>query len=67
MGMSVGPHVGPTWILAGDAGGAINPFNGEGISYAYESGRFAADADRSGCREPAYRGGRRIGCASAHR
>jgi menaquinone-9 beta-reductase len=44
MGMSVGPHVGPTWILAGDAGGAINPFNGEGIAYAYECGRFAADA-----------------------
>jgi menaquinone-9 beta-reductase len=44
MGMSVGPHVGPTWILVGDAGGTINPFNGEGIAYAYESGRFAADA-----------------------
>jgi geranylgeranyl reductase family protein len=44
MGLSVSPHVGPTWILAGDAGGAINPFNGEGIAYAYESGRFAAEA-----------------------
>jgi menaquinone-9 beta-reductase len=44
MGLSVTPHVGPTWILAGDAGGAINPFNGEGIAYAYESGRFAAEA-----------------------
>jgi geranylgeranyl reductase family protein len=44
MGMSVGPHVGPTWLLVGDAGGSINPFNGEGIAYAYESGRFAADA-----------------------
>ena len=28
----------------GDAGGAINPFNGEGIAYAYETGRYAADA-----------------------
>jgi flavin-dependent dehydrogenase len=44
MGMSVGPHVGPTWLVVGDAGGTINPFNGEGIAYAYESGRFAADA-----------------------
>ncbi len=44
MGMSVGPQVGPTWLAVGDAGGAINPFNGEGIAYAYETGRFAADA-----------------------
>ena len=44
MGMSVGPHAGPTWLVVGDAGGTINPFNGEGIAYAYESGRMAADA-----------------------
>ena len=44
MGMSVGPHAGPTWLVTGDAGGTINPFNGEGIAYAYESGRMAADA-----------------------
>jgi geranylgeranyl reductase family protein len=44
MGMSVGPHSGPTWLVIGDAGGTINPFNGEGIAYAYESGRYAADA-----------------------
>ena len=44
MGMSVGPHAGPTWLVVGDAGGTINPFNGEGIAYAYESGRLAADA-----------------------
>ena len=44
MGMSVGPHAGPNWLVVGDAGGTINPFNGEGIAYAYESGRFAADA-----------------------
>ncbi|MDR1077606.1 MAG: geranylgeranyl reductase family protein [Propionibacteriaceae bacterium] len=29
-------------LLAGDAAGLINPFNGEGISYALESGRYAA-------------------------
>src|SRR5438270_8155567 len=44
MGLSVGPHSGPTWLVIGDAGGTINPFNGEGIAYAYESGRFAAEA-----------------------
>jgi geranylgeranyl reductase family protein len=44
MGLSVGPRFGPTWIVTGDAGGTINPFNGEGIAYAYESGRYAADA-----------------------
>jgi geranylgeranyl reductase family protein len=44
MALSVGPHAGPTWLVAGDAGGSINPFNGEGIAYAYETGRMAADA-----------------------
>jgi len=44
MGLSVGPRSGPGWIVIGDAGGLINPFNGEGIAYAYETGRFAADA-----------------------
>jgi geranylgeranyl reductase family protein len=44
MGLSVGPRVGPTYLVVGDAGGAINPFNGEGIAYAYETGRMAAEA-----------------------
>jgi flavin-dependent dehydrogenase len=30
--------------VTGDAGGAINPFNGEGIAYAYETGHLVADA-----------------------
>ena len=42
MGGSVSPKVGPTWVLVGDAAGTINPFNGEGIDYAYETGRMAA-------------------------
>ena len=42
MGLSVGPRVGPDYLLAGDASGAINPFNGEGIAYGYETGRLAA-------------------------
>jgi len=43
MGGSVNPKVGPTWIAVGDAAGSINPFNGEGIDYAYETGRMAAE------------------------
>ncbi|MGH9188725.1 MAG: geranylgeranyl reductase family protein [Acidimicrobiales bacterium] len=43
MGLSVGPRAGSTWLVTGDAGGVINPFNGEGIAYAYETGRMAAD------------------------
>jgi geranylgeranyl reductase family protein len=43
MSFSKGPLVGSNWITIGDAAGAINPWNGEGISYAYETGRIAAD------------------------
>lgn len=42
MGGSVGPKAGPTHLVVGDAAGTINPFNGEGIDYAYETGRAAA-------------------------
>jgi geranylgeranyl reductase family protein len=42
MSFSVGPLVGSNWVVVGDAAGAINPFNGEGIAYAYETGRMAA-------------------------
>jgi menaquinone-9 beta-reductase len=35
-------------MLVGDAAGMVNPFNGEGISYAMEAGRLAAEvADRA--------------------
>jgi menaquinone-9 beta-reductase len=43
MSFSKGPLVGANWVTIGDAAGAINPWNGEGISYAYETGRIAAD------------------------
>jgi geranylgeranyl reductase family protein len=43
MAGSVNPKVGPNWLIVGDAAGSINPFNGEGIDYAYETGRMAAD------------------------
>lgn len=38
------PAYGRGLLLVGDAGGMVNPFNGEGIPYAMEAGEFAADA-----------------------
>ncbi|MFB7595421.1 geranylgeranyl reductase family protein [Streptomyces sp. NPDC056160] len=37
------PHYTRGLLLVGDAGGLVNPFNGEGIAYAMESGALAAD------------------------
>lgn len=36
------PHYTRGLLLVGDAGGMVNPFNGEGIAYAMESGQIAA-------------------------
>ena len=41
MGGSVWPAHGPGFVLTGDAAGMINPCNGEGIAYGYETGRIA--------------------------
>jgi geranylgeranyl reductase family protein len=37
------PHYDRGLLLVGDAGGMINPCNGEGIAYAMEAGELAAD------------------------
>jgi menaquinone-9 beta-reductase len=42
MGFNRTPHYTNRLLLVGDAGGMINPFNGEGIGYALESGEIAA-------------------------
>jgi flavin-dependent dehydrogenase len=42
--MHVERRSGPGWVAVGDAAGLVNPFNGEGIDYALESGRHAAEA-----------------------
>src|SRR3954454_15014309 len=47
-GLPMALHRGPAYtrglLLAGDSAGLVNPFNGEGISYAMETGRMAAEA-----------------------
>jgi flavin-dependent dehydrogenase len=43
MGFNRSPHYSRGVLLVGDAGGAVNPFNGEGIAYAMESGQLAAE------------------------
>ncbi len=44
MGLARGPRVGENTIVIGDAAGTVNPFNGEGIAYGYETGRLGASA-----------------------
>jgi len=43
MGFNRTPHYTRGLMLVGDAGGVINPFNGEGIAYAMETGELAAE------------------------
>jgi len=42
MGFNRTPHYRPGLLLVVDAGGMVNPFNGEGIAYAMESASIAA-------------------------
>jgi geranylgeranyl reductase family protein len=43
MGGSRTPAAMPGMLVVGDAAGLVNPFNGEGIAYAMESGELAAE------------------------
>ena len=43
MGFNRVPHYARGVLLVGDSGGMVNPFNGEGIAYAMESGRLASE------------------------
>jgi geranylgeranyl reductase family protein len=43
MGFNRVPHYNRGVLLVGDSGGMVNPFNGEGIAYAMESGALAAE------------------------
>lgn len=44
MGFNRTPHYVDGLLIVGDSGGSVNPFNGEGIPYAMESGKYAAEA-----------------------
>jgi menaquinone-9 beta-reductase len=43
MSLNRTPQAVPGLLLLGDAAGAVNPFNGEGIAYAMETAEIAAD------------------------
>jgi geranylgeranyl reductase family protein len=53
MGFNRTPHYSRGVLLVGDAGGAVNPFNGEGIAYAMESGLLAAEVAAQALARPA--------------
>jgi menaquinone-9 beta-reductase len=53
MGFNRTPHYLRGLLLVGDSGGSVNPFNGEGIPYAIESGKFAAEAAVQALARPA--------------
>ncbi len=53
MGFNRAPHYADGLLLVGDAGGAVNPFNGEGIAYAMETGRLAAEVAAQALARPA--------------
>jgi geranylgeranyl reductase family protein len=52
MGFNRKPHYADGALLVGDAGGMVNPMNGEGIAYAMESGRLAAEIVSQSLAEP---------------
>jgi menaquinone-9 beta-reductase len=57
MGFNRTPHYSRGLLLAGDSAGAVNPFNGEGIAYAMETGRIAAEHVAQALAGPAGAGG----------
>ncbi|SCE65466.1 geranylgeranyl reductase family [Micromonospora viridifaciens] len=53
MGFNRVPHYTRNVLLVGDSGGMVNPFNGEGIAYAMESGELAAEVAVQALARPA--------------
>jgi geranylgeranyl reductase family protein len=53
MGFNRKPHYDRGVLLVGDAGGMVNPCNGEGIAYAMESGELAAEIIAQALARPA--------------
>jgi geranylgeranyl reductase family protein len=60
MGFNRTPHYTGGLLLAGDAGGMVNPFNGEGIAYAMESGEMAARVIAQALARPTAAGRERV-------
>ena len=59
MGFNRTPHYRDGLLLVGDAAGAVNPFNGEGIAYAMETGEVAAEVVAQALAGPKGRAGSR--------
>jgi menaquinone-9 beta-reductase len=60
MGFNRTPHYTKGLLLAGDSGGMVNPFNGEGIAYALESGEMAARVITQALARPTAAGAERV-------
>jgi len=60
MGFNRTPHYTNGLLLVGDAGGMVNPFNGEGIAYAMESGELAARTVIHALARPTMAGAERV-------
>jgi geranylgeranyl reductase family protein len=60
MGFNRTPHYTNGLLLVGDAGGMVNPFNGEGIGYAMESGELAARVITQALARPTAAGRERV-------
>jgi menaquinone-9 beta-reductase len=60
MGFNRTPHYTRGLLLVGDAGGMVNPFNGEGIAYAMESGELAARVITQALARPTAAGRERV-------
>ena len=54
------PHYTRGLVLVGDAAGMVNPFNGEGIAYAMESGELAARIVTQALAAPAWPGAEKV-------
>src|SRR5690606_33199278 len=60
MGFNRVPHYTRGVMLVGDSGGMVNPFNGEGIAYAMESGEIAAEVACEALARPTAAGRERV-------
>jgi len=60
MGFNRTPHYTRGLLLAGDSGGMVNPFNGEGIAYAMECGEIAGRMIAQALARPDQAGAERV-------